>query len=56
MTAAAQAARRDLDVLDRLLAAYLASRPGGYPSPSQNQSAKDFFASAFIQNAPIDGF
>lgn len=54
MTAAAQAAR--IEPSDPLLAAYLLSRPSGYPSPTAEQSAGQFFAAAFSRQEVTQGF
>lgn len=54
MTAAAQAARSD--VPDRLIAAYLRSRPETYPQPKAGQSAQQFFDAAFVRGATGPGF
>ena len=56
MTAAAQAARNleNLTMSDPLLAAYLATRPDGYPTPSERQSAEQLFGAAF-QKAEAEG-
>ncbi len=56
MTAAAQAARTDTTETDKLLAAYLASRPEGFPKPDAGQSAVQFFETAFSGMTPADGF
>lgn len=54
MTAAAQAARNDPS--DPLLAAYLLSRPAGYPEPAAGQSAEQFFGAAFETAEIAQGF
>ena len=56
MTAAAQAARDDLQTSESLLKAYLASRPGDHPTPEPGQTATAFFFAAFAPGALQDGF
>ena len=54
MTAAAQAARSK--PTDPLIAAYLLSRPDGYPEPADGQSGEEFFATAFKRGEVVQGF
>ncbi len=41
---------------EALLKAYLATRPEAYPVPTEGQTSEAFFASAFVESEPEDGF